>query len=108
MLDSKMNHVLETWLENPLLRYDEVAEKAGISVRAFYDYRQNPEFVAEYNRRCDEWFGSLKCKAIEVIGNAIEDGDVKAAQWLADRVGYAPKTQVEVSTPNTVKISITE
>lgn len=108
LTNENQERVLATWLANPRLTYAEIAEKAGVGDRTFYQYRQDPAFIAEYEARCREWFDNLKSAAIDVVEEAIFDGDVKTAQWLLENVGYKAANKVEVDTPNTVKISITE
>lgn len=104
----KMAMTLEVWLDNPLLPVLEVAEKAGIGRTTFYNYRQNPAFMAEYKRRCQQRFAELEAAAIEVLANKLYDGNQRAAEFVADRVGYAPKQKLELETTKTIVVSVEE
>ena len=48
------------------------ARTAGLSESALHRYRQNPEFAAEYKRRCAELLGTACTKAKSALPPAIE------------------------------------
>lgn len=104
----RMAHVLEVWMANPMLSFEEIAKLAGVSVATFLRYRQDKEFMERYEARCREKFKALQAKAIESMEKLMEEGHFQASKYILDGNEYAPKQKVEVSTPTAIKITITE
>lgn len=107
-MEKKMEYSLEVWLSNPLLSLEEVAEKAGISRTQFWRYRQMPEYMAEYRKRCRARFEALEAKALEVLEIKLNEEDWKATQYVLDGLDYNGKTKVEASTATTITINVGE
>lgn len=101
----KMENALETWLNNPLLTYEEIAEKANVSRDTFCAYRKMPEFMAEYRKRNRERFADMEAKALEVLENKLNEEDWKACQYVLDGLDYNAKTKVE-ATATTITINV--
>ena len=106
-MNENMNHVLEIWLNNPLLSYVEIAEKAGISDSTFLRYRQNEEFMKRYDARCKERFRDLQAKAMEQLEILIEQGHWNATKYALDGNDYAGKQKLEINS-TTIKVSVEE
>lgn len=106
--EHKRERVLNTWLANPLLDLNEIAEKASISNSQFYSYRQNPEFMEEYKKRCRQRFNELEAKALEVLEIKLNEEDWKATQYVLDGLDYSGKTKVETNAVTTVTINVGE
>lgn len=102
-----MAHVLEIWLANPLLSFNEIAEKAGISNSTFNRYRKHEGFMKEYDTRCRERFRSLQAKAMEQMEILMEQGNWNATKYALDGNDYGGKQKLEINT-TTIKVSIDE
>lgn len=77
----------------------EVAETLGKDRRSIYRWRQNPHFVAEFNRQCKEIYETgqtrlhgLLHKAISVVENQLDNGSFKAAMEVLRLLNVTPKT----------------
>ena len=101
-----MTAALETWLANPLLNYNEIAEKANIHPTTFWSYRTNPEFMEEYHKRNKERFASMEAKALEVLEIKLDEEDWKACQYVLDGLDYGGKTKIEANTATTITINV--
>lgn len=107
-MEQNMAHVLEVWLANPLLSYNEIAEKAGISLKTFSRYRGDETFMANYDARCKERFRSLQAKAIETMELLIEEKHWNATKYALDGNDYNAKQKIEVSTPTVLRVGIVD
>lgn len=107
-LEARKKHALETWLNNPLLPFAEIAEKAGISETTFWSYRQDENFMEEYHKRCKQRFAELEALALENLAIKLENCDWNATKYALDSLDYSAKQKVDLSTSNTIKISIEE
>lgn len=105
-IEDRKRKVLETWLDNPLLDYNEIAEKAGIPTRTFYDYRHNEAFMAEYRKRCRERFSGLEAKAIEVLDNKLNEEDWRACQYVLDSLDYGARQKIDAQCATTITINV--
>mgnify|MGYP002524590954 CR=1 FL=1 len=85
-MENRMENVLTVWLENPLLTFEEIADKAHVGSSTFWRYRQNPEYMAEYHKRCRERFSGLEAKAIEVLDNKLGRVHTKESKIMANRI----------------------
>lgn len=106
-VNEKKAKVLDMWLAHPEASFGEIAQMSGISYETFCRYRRDPDFVAEYDRRCREMFHDLQGLAIKTIRQAAADGNWQAAKYALECLDYAPTTKVDV-TANDIKITIDE
>jgi hypothetical protein len=106
-MEQNMAHVLEIWLANPLLSFNEIAEKAGISERTFARYRANEAFMSKYDTRCRERFKSLQAKAMEQMEILMEQGNWNATKYALDGNDYGGKQKLEINS-TTIKVSVEE
>ena len=106
-MEQNMEHVLETWLANPLLSFQEIADKAGTSERTFRRYREDETFMANYDLRCRERFKSLQAKAMEQLEILMENGNWNATKYALDGNDYAGKQKLEINS-TTIKVSVEE
>ena len=104
----RMDAMLTVWLNNPLLDYEEIAEKAGIGVTTFWTYRQNTKFMEEYRKRNRARFTALEAKLIEKFEEKVDDGDWQAIKYGLDGLDYGAKTKIELETTKTIMVSIEE
>lgn len=105
--EARMLRTLEVWLNNPLMRLDDVAETAGVGKKTFYRYRQNPLFMEEYRKRQRERFAALEGKAIELLDQELDNKNWNAIKYTLDGLGYKPTDKVEI-TETTIKVDIDE
>lgn len=106
-MEQNMAHVLEVWLANPLLSFQEIAEKAGVSDSTFLRYRQNEEFMKRYDARCRERFRSLQAKAMEQMEVLMEQGNWNATKYALDGNDYGGKQKLEINS-TTIKVKVEE
>ena len=104
-IEDRKRKAIEAWVSNPLATYEEVAQKAGISDRTFYRYRQDEEFMNEYHKACQKCFSQLEAKAIEKLKAALDDSEWFAVKYILDGCGYAATNKVEINN-NKIKVSI--
>lgn len=106
-MEQNMEYVLEIWLANPLLSFQEIADKAGISESTFSRYRKNEEFMKKYDTRCRERFRALQAKAMEQMEILMEQGNWNATKYALDGNDYGGKQKLEISS-TTIKVTIDE
>lgn len=107
-MEQNMEHALEVWLANPMLSFVDIASKAGISEQTFYRYRQDENFMGEYDKRCKAHFKSLQAKAIESMEMLMEQGHFQASKYVLDGNDYGAKQKIEITTPTVIKVSVVE
>lgn len=107
-LSERQLHTIDVWIANPLDSLENVAKKAGINVRTLYTYRKNPDFMRVYHEKCRLQFDSLEAKAMKVLDSQLENGNLNAAKYVLDSLGYKPTDKIEASVSQDVVISIGE
>ena len=105
-LEIRKQKVLETWVNNPTLSYEQVAETAGVSISTFYRYRHDPEFMEQYHELCKRRFNSLEAKAIEALETQLDIGTWQAVKYVLDGLGYKPADKVEADLTTDVVVNI--
>ena len=80
-----------------------IAQKMGIDRKTLYDWRKNPVFQAEYNRRrleasdaMDQRLRRLSEKAVDVVEKHLNEGSLQAATALLKLAAAMPKPKLEV------------
>lgn len=106
--EQRMEIALQTWVDNPLLPLDEVAHLANISAKTFYRYRQEPQFMEEYHRRCQARFKSLEGKAVELLDEQLNIKNWNAIKFALENMGYKPTEKIEQVNETTIKVSVDE
>lgn len=107
-LAERQRRVIETWLNNPLDDFKTIAKKAEVSEKTFYNYRHDEAFMAAYHEACRLRFNSLESKAMKVLDSQLENGNLQAAKYVLDGLGYKPAEKVEAKVSSDVIINIEE
>ena len=96
------------WVENPYLKYGEIAKLAKIGDSTFYDYRHDDRFMAIYKELCQQKYKELESVAMNKLGEMAAAGNWNAVKYILDGVGYKPedKTKVSVEAAPSIEISI--
>lgn len=105
---ARMSKVMRIWMDNPSLTLNEISELAGISRNTFLLYRQNPEFMEEYNRLCREKFNAIQVLAVEKLNELVSSGDFKAVKYALDGAGYAAEQKVNLKSDTVINIVLQE
>lgn len=105
-IDERKRIALQVWVDNPLLSFEEVAAKAGIADKTFYRYRQDPAFMDEYKKMCQERFKTLEGKAVYLLNEQLDAKNWNAIKYALDSLGYKPTDKVEQVTETTIKVSV--
>lgn len=100
--------VATIWVENPYLKYGEIAKLAKIGNSTFYDYRHDDRFMAIYKELCQQKYKELESVAMKKLGEMAEAGNWNAVKYILDGVGYKPedKTKLSVEAAPSIEISI--
>ena len=100
--------VATIWVENPYLKYGEIAKLAKIGDSTFYDYRHDDRFMAIYKELCQQKYKELESVAMNKLGEMAAAGNWNAVKYILDGVGYKPedKTKVSVEAAPSIEISI--
>lgn len=107
-LAERQRRVIEVWVNNPLDDFKTIAKKAGISERTLYTYRHDEKFMAAFHEACRQRFNSMEAKAMEVLDSQLENGNLQAAKYVLDSMGYKPTDKIEASVSQDVIINIGE
>lgn len=115
MSRSKEDYLLEryrkvatVWVENPYLKYGEIAKLARIGDSTFYDYRQDETFMAIYRELCQQKYKETESIAVNKLKEMAEAGNWNAVKYILDGVGYKPedKTKVSVEADSAINLTI--
>ena len=108
--EERRRKALETWVNNPLMSYEQIAEAAGISFTTFYRYRQDEEFMADYKKECQKRFNALEAKAVKLMEKQMDDGNWQAVKYCLDATGYKPEEKIKanVEAATTINLTINE
>ena len=82
----------------------QIAQKIGIDRKTLYEWRKNPVFQAEYNRRMmeaseamDQRLRRLSDKAVDVVEKHLSEGSLQAATALLKLVAAMPKQKLSTN-----------
>ena len=105
---NRYRKVAMIWVENPYLKYGEIAKLAKIGDSTFYDYRHDDRFMAIYKELCQQKYKELESVAMNKLGEMAAAGNWNAVKYILDGVGYKPedKTKVSVEAAPSIEISI--
>lgn len=77
--------------DRPLTRRD-IATEVGISERTLYAWLKDPHFLAELNRRSEEWIRASKYRVNKQLLKKIEQGDTTAIRLYYEKVQELQQT----------------
>ena len=99
--------VATIWVENPYLKYGEIARLARIGDSTFYDYRHDERFMAIYKELCQEKYKELESVAMNKLGEMAAAGNWNAVKYILDGVGYKPEDKTKVAIESAPSINLT-
>lgn len=105
-IEQRKEIALQTWVDNPLLPLDDVARLAELSPKTFWRYRQEPEFMEEYHKRCQKRFNELEGKAVSLLDEQLNQKNWNAIKFTLENMGYKPTEKVEQINETTIKVSV--
>lgn len=105
-IEERKQNCLKVWADNPLLSYEEIAKKAGVSDKTFYRYRQDAEFMKQYREICQQRFKELESKAVELLNEQLDCRNWNAIKFTLENLGYKPTEKVEQVNETTIKVSV--
>ena len=81
-----------------------IAQRLGIDRKTLYEWRKNPVFQAEYNRRrleasdaMDQRLRRLSDKAVDVVEKHLDEGSLQAATALLKLAATMPKPKLSTN-----------
>lgn len=104
-ISRRYERVAEVWVANPFKTYTEIAEIAGVSERTFFRYKDDPAFLAVYDRKCRETFRLMQSKAIQNLQKMIDSGNWNATKYALDGNEYTGTQKVAVQN-TTINVSV--
>lgn len=102
---AKQQALLELWMNNPFATYKEIAAKANVDVKTFYNWRNDEAFMKEYHDRVQMRFKEMENKAMAQLENLVANGEWQAVKYVLDGSGYKPTDKLEVA-QTTINVSV--
>lgn len=103
----RIERVVEVFVDNPFMDFEEIAKLCNISLRTFYRYKAEPEFLALYDAKCKEKFRLLQNKAIKNLNELAEKKHWLATKYILDGNDFAGTQKVEVK-DTTINVTVDE
>ena len=109
-IEERKQRTLEAWVNNPTLTFEEIAKLAGVSDKTFWRYRQDENYMKQYQKMCQARFRRLEAKAIQKLEEQLDEGNFQAVKYTLDSLGYKPTDKVEanVDAPITITVGFKE
>lgn len=95
-------------MANPMMTNTEAGKQIGVNRNTIAEWKNNPEFQAEYKRRLREHWEGAELIAQETMQNLARNGDFKASKYILDSLGYAPAQKIEANVSQDIQINIEE
>lgn len=105
--EARKENLLQYWVNNPELSFDQITKDCHIAKKTFDSYRKNEDFMKRYRELCQQRFKELEAKAIEKLQKAVERGDWNAVKYVLDGQGYQAAQKIDMNT-NTINVNILE
>ena len=107
-LKSRQIACIEAMLAHPSASYAELAEMVGCNRNTITVWKNNPEFIAEYQKRLKEMWKDSEAVAVKTMIKLAEQGDFKASKYILDSMDYAPVQKIEADISTDINIVIEE
>lgn len=105
-LSKKQLQALELEVFEPQLPVPVVAERLGIKPATLYEWHTYPLYKEEKDKMLKDKFAAYEALAMEGLENLLMENEWQAIKYVLDGNGYSSPTKLEVSTEDTIKITI--
>lgn len=104
----RMDFYIDHMLEHPFDTIKKTAEDTGIPHDTIRHWRMKQDFWDRVHEKSRAKFSSLESKAIKALEEKVEEKDFNAVKYVLDGLEYNSKQKVEVSSPDSITIKISE
>lgn len=103
---TKAKNLMETWVNNPNMSYQEICDECKVGYSTFARWRTDPVFMEEYHKKCDARFSELEAKAVAKVSDLVDDGNWNAIKYVLDNKGYKPEEKSKVTVEGATEINL--
>jgi uncharacterized protein YjcR len=107
-LKSRQIACIEAMLAYPSASYVELAEMVGCNRNTITKWKNDEEFMAEYQKRLREMWKDSEAIAVKNMIKLAEGGCFQANKYILDSMNYAPAQRIEADINTEIVITIEE
>ena len=105
--EARKEEVLQYWVNNPTLPYEQIYKNCNIGKKTFWMLRKDQAFMDRYHQLCQQRFAGLEAKAVAKLEEQVDEGNFSAVKYVLDGQGYAAAQKIDLET-NVIKVSLTD
>ena len=96
MLTQKQMNMAQIWVDNPNISMEELKDRAGVSQKTCYMYRQNEEFQEYVHQLCAQKFKDMEKVAMKKLSEEVDNNNWKAIEYVLNGLGYKGKDEMDI------------
>lgn len=105
-LNNKQIKAIELLVYSPYMTQTMIAKECGIHRETLRRWKEDTEFKAELDKAIKERWKSAESIAVNTMISLCSEGNVQAAKYMLDSLGYKPTEKIEANVKNDVVIRI--
>jgi uncharacterized protein YjcR len=106
-LHTRQLKAIELLVYSPEMKLNDIAAACGISRDCLHTWRtENEEFKEALSKACKERWRAAETIAVNAMIKLANEGNVQAAKYLCDSLGYKPVEKIEATISNDIVINI--
>lgn len=95
-LNNKQKKAIELLVYSPYMSQNMIAQEIGVNRITLYRWREeNEEFKEELDKAIKKRWKAAETIAVNTMINLAQEGNVQAAKYMLDSLGYKPTEKIE-------------
>jgi transposase-like protein len=108
-LNNKQLKAIELLVYSPKMTLIEVCKEVDVSRDTLHRWRNDtPEFKEALDKAIKERWKAAETIAVNTMIEQCNDGNIQAAKYMLDSLGYKPTEKIEATVSNDIVIKIEE
>lgn len=106
-LNNKQKKAIELLVYSPYMTLTMIASEVGISRDSLHRWRtENEEFKAALDKAIKDRWKAAESMAVNTMISLAQEGNVQAAKYMLDSLGYKPTEKIEANLTTDIVINI--
>ena len=103
-LNSKQMKAIELLVYQPYMTQVMVAQECGVHRETLRRWKHDEEFATELDRAIKQRWKDAESLAVTTMINAAAEGNIQAAKYMLDNLGYKPVDKIQADVNATAQV----
>jgi uncharacterized protein YjcR len=105
-LNNKQIKAIELFVYSPYMTQTMIAQECGVHRETIRRWKEDEEFKSELDKAIKKRWKDAESIAVNTMINLASEGNIQAAKYMLDNLGYKPTEKIEADISTDIHINI--